>query len=68
MRGLRGVGVSAEVVNCVAVGDWVGDPDVTLGWGHEAVWDDEGDGVSAGLRGWGLGEIVSGEVWVGVGS
>ena len=33
MRGLRGVRVSAEVVNSVAVGDWMGDPDVTLGWG-----------------------------------
>ena len=46
--------VSAEVVKCVAVGDWMGHPDVTLGWARGGVWDGEGDGVSAGLRwsGW----------------
>ena len=38
---MRGVRVSAEVVKRVAVGDWVGDPDVTLGWG------------GGELRGWG---------------
>ena len=51
---MRGVRVSAEVVKRVAVGDWVGDPDVTLGWGGGAVWDREGDVVSAESRwGWG---------------
>ena len=45
MRGLRGVRVSAEVVNCVAVGDWMGDPDVTLGWGRGGVWDGERGGT-----------------------
>ena len=56
--------VSAEVVNCVAVGDRMGDPDVTLGWGRGGVWDGGGDGVKAVLRWSGAGEIVPGEVGV----
>ena len=64
MRGLRGVRVSAEVVNCVAVGDWMGDPDVTLGWG--VVRGGERDVVSAELRRLGPEEIEPGEVGVGV--
>ena len=64
MRGVGGVRVSAEVVNCVAVGDWMGDPDVTLGWGSGGVRDGEGDVVEAELRGVGVGEIVMGEVGV----
>ena len=63
---MRGVRVSAEVVNSVAVGDWMGDPDVTLGWGRGAVWDGEPDVVKAGLRWVGVEEIVPGEVGVGV--
>ena len=54
--------VSAEVVNCVAVGDWMGDPDVTLGWGRGAVWDGEGDVVKAELRWLGVEETVPAEV------
>ena len=50
MRGLRGVRVSAEVVNCVAVGDWVGDPDVTLGWGPVVLGDGEKYSVGAESR------------------
>ena len=66
MRGLGGVRVSAEVVNCVAVGDWMGDPDVTLGWGRGALSDDEANVVKAGLRWLGLEEIEPGELGVGV--
>ena len=29
----------------MAVGDWMGDPDVTLGWGGGGVWDGEGGEV-----------------------
>ena len=57
---MRGVGKR------VAVGDWVGDPDVTLGWGGEAVWDGEKYAVSAVLRWSRSEEIVPGEVGVGV--
>ena len=64
MRGLRGVRVSAEVVNCVAGGDRMGDPDVTLGWGGGGVWDDEKYAVSAVLRRSRMEEIVPGEVGV----
>ena len=66
MRGLRGVRVSAEVVNSVTVGDCMGDPDVTLGWGSGGVRDGEGDGVKAVSRWSGVGESVPGEVGVGV--
>ena len=61
MRGVRGVRVSAEMVNCVAVGDWMGDPDVTLGLGRGDLWDGEEDVVSAGSRGLGMEEIEPGE-------
>ena len=50
----------------MAVGDWMGDPDVTLGWGSGGVWDGEGDGVKAVLRWSGVEEILPGEVRVGV--
>ena len=38
----------------MAMGDRMGDPDVTLGWGGGGVWDGEGDGVKAESR-WGRG-------------
>ena len=62
MRGVRGVRVSAEVVNSVAVGDWMGDPDVTLGWGRVGVRDGEKYAVGAELRWSRLEEIEPGEV------
>ena len=34
----------------VAMGDWMGDPDVTLGLGREAVWDGGKYAVGAELR------------------
>ena len=62
---LREMGMEEIVVGArrVAMGDWEGDPDVTLGWG---MWDGEGDGVRAVLRWSGVGEILPGEVGVGV--
>ena len=50
MRALREMGVEEIVVGArrVAMGDWVGDPDVTLGlggmgsWGGEWGWCGEG--------------------------
>ena len=62
MRGVRGVRVSAEVVNCMAMGDWMGDPDVTLGWGCEALRDGGKYAVGAELRWSGVGKSVPGEV------
>ena len=55
---LRGLGMEQIVVGArrVAMGDWMGDPDVTLRWGGGAVWDGEGDGVKAVLRWSGVGE------------
>ncbi len=32
------------------MGDWVGDPDVTLGWGRLALWDGGKYAVGAELR------------------
>ena len=66
---LRGLGMEEIVVEPkrVAMGDWMGDPDVTLGLGRGGVWDGERAVMKAELRRLELGEIVPGEVGVGVG-
>ena len=63
---LRGLGMEEIVVGVerVAMGDWMGDPDVTLGWGSGAVWDRGKYAVGAELRWSGVKEIEPGEVGV----